>query len=253
MIGALIVNTGLNPNNGFCDGAIINAISNRRCLWVHAQHICNLNKTGYAKYGRRPIYSLAYMWWDAVSQYRFMRVHRDWVIRHEIATGKWEIFGKRPTIDKKQAIEVDLFIRNRLRHKNHRIFGEPGREVWHGGKTDNSLQGTMKVWDFIEKMTKYRRENFNWWPFGSMDKVSHLCLNVDQLDDQMANVFVAQKYEKPMVLVPWRTLPRMNYSRRQKVLSPSWSVDLTHYIYNLNETVINSNLLKVELVGNIKE
>jgi hypothetical protein len=128
----------------YADGDIIAAF-NRRCIRsVYAQAICHVKHEGPT--GRRSLTSLARDFREATHQYRFERIDADRVKRIEIATGLEEVFGR-------ESIDVELFVRRRLRHSRHSIFGSPGSEIWYGGRQDYNHDSLDAVWSKIAEKT----------------------------------------------------------------------------------------------------
>jgi hypothetical protein len=112
------------------------------------------------------------------------------VIRCELATGKAELFGATPRVvdGKRQHINVDGYVSRRLRHHRHAIFGEPGQEIWYGGRHNFSEARLWAVWERLGEQPATH------WPAGRLDYRSHLVLPLMQsLSDYDADCLVQSK------------------------------------------------------------
>lgn len=240
-VGGLIIRTN-DRKPDLESGDIISALSNRRILWVHGQHICRPwiinpfeNMTGI----HRRVDSLLYKWYECTHEYKFIRLNKEWVRRIGPFTNQSEIFGPIPNSNK-EYIYVEQYIQNRLSHHRHRIFGEPGKEIWFGGAVNNGWDGTIRVWDMIESNTNLRRENYQYWPFGTEDKKFHLCIHVKELDDELSSIIVDSNTELPnnKFKINWEESLGLDTGRIRRIKDPSWSVDITGMIYDIKKILI---------------
>ena len=182
----LIVN--VNPDSTYEDGDILCAFNDRNVQCTHAQQICHHQHAGFTNDGLRPEgKSLAFL--DCVYQYRFERVSATQVKRIETDhlgnVLAEETFGK-PDID------VDQFVGRRLKHAKHRIFGTPGAEIWHGGRSDFSEAAVAKAWDIVQNNCDCRNtpgpcpccgQDHTLWPMGRLDVRHFLCTQLDNFSD----------------------------------------------------------------------
>jgi hypothetical protein len=193
----MVLKVGAGSN--YEDGDIICAFNKRDIECVHAQKICHYNKAALTADGLRADgLEIAYL--DTVYQYRFTRVSETEALRTETdylgnVIGTPELIGP-PEID------VALYLRRRKAHQykgvaKHRIFGTPGAEIWHGGKTDVSQEAVTKVWEQIEGSTPHRLAdpNCKLYPLGRQDVRSHLPLSIDEFTAEEGQALISPQYE----------------------------------------------------------
>lgn len=176
-------------SGGWRRGDVVCAFNDRRIGLVHAEHICDYRLAGFTSEGLRP-HGLAAEFQALCYAYRFVRV-RDKVLRYA-KDGTVEEFGPEPN-HKREFIHVDVYLRNRLRHHAHRIYGAPGREYWYGGRFDNSAAGVAAAWDLIEGSTPYRRALHPRWPLGRREVPPNFYSVVtEDFDEAQARALVAE-------------------------------------------------------------
>lgn len=186
----LVLKVGsFNPGSPehYQDGDILCAFNQRRIRLVHSQHICK--PKSFTSNGLRQDGSLSEKFLSRTRQYKFERVGKDTVKRIVIATSEEEILGSTPN-QQGEAIDVDLFVRRRLSHPNHMIFGSPGREVWYGGQVDYQDSVLSDVWTDIEAGSAFREINYRLWPLTEKEKRTYLALSVDDFSDGEAQGMV---------------------------------------------------------------
>lgn len=149
-----------NPN-GSKSGDIIAAFNRRRIRHVNAQHFCKPVHAGFNGDGLRPTGLHHQAWFEATSKYKFERLSTHEVRRTNLITLDDEVIDQfHPT----EPMLVDEYIRRRIKHARHKIFGTAGAEVWYGGSTDVSWEKMDIVWESIETHTPNLESN-NWqWP-----------------------------------------------------------------------------------------
>ena len=178
----LIIKIGTRgPDPVYQDGDIISAYHNRAIRSLHAQHICNPNNFGFKPDGLRSD-SLAKFFFETTRKYRMERISRTQVNRINIATLEAETISDVPNA-KGEYIDVGLFLRRKLLHPKHLIFGTPGNEIWYGGATDYTNANLDVVWTGIESRTTNVESDFRLCPLGIQDKKSFLALRVDDFTD----------------------------------------------------------------------
>lgn len=170
------------------DGDIIHAPNNRQIGGVYIDHICDVRKTGFNSSGLRPD-SLAREQRESVYQYKMVRVSTDEVKRINLLTGEEDILSRTPNL-KGEAIDVRLYLKNRLGHKGHAIFGEEGSEYWYGGRVDRSKEKVDYVWNLIEGSTPLRRSDHKKWPLGQIETAHFCALSVSDFEDNLVELLL---------------------------------------------------------------
>lgn len=191
----VIVN--VDQNSTYEDGDILCAFNDRNVQCTHAQQICHYQHEGFTTDGLRPEgKSLAFL--DCVYQYRFERVNQDQVKRIETDhlgnVLAEETFGKAD-------MDVQQFVSRRLKHAKHRIFGTPGAEIWHGGRSDFSDAAVAKTWDIIQNNSDHRNaagicthcgQDHTLWPMGRLDVRHFLCAQLDNFSEVEAAAMTSE-------------------------------------------------------------
>lgn len=187
----------IGDGSTYRDGDVLCAFTNRRIQIVHQQHICDYRRH-WNRFGLRPN-NHSRLFLDAAYQYTFTRVHRDYIRRDETTVDGLivgtEYYGP-------ESIDVRVYLWRRLQHHAHRIFGVPGREVWHGGRFDMSVNMVRRGWEIIETHTPcrrgwcdFRKVNHSLWPFGREELKAFLPVRLNhELTEEVANELVAPLY-----------------------------------------------------------
>lgn len=191
---------------GYDDGDCLCAFNGRMISRAHAGMITAVRKAGYNSDGMRQLGTIFEDWYALTHQYKFTRVSGTTVERLDQIAATSQVFGL-PDID------VELFLRRRAQHPEHRIFGTAGSEVWYGGLVDTSLSTLNRVWTVIETKTPLRQSDHTRWPAGRQDLRVHLFLPVADFDDATAQSLVAPLLDESGVLlkkrarfIDWRSL-----------------------------------------------
>jgi len=245
----------VNPE-AYKDGDIVCAFNDNRIRCVHAQHICfkrletgrrfKLNGAGLV-----PNASLAKDYLQTVHQFKYERLGKETLRITQLSDNQSiEITSNIPfqnSFDKNktQYMDIPLFVKRSIRtmrETNARgipVFGEPGKEIWYGGKTDVSASNISQVWDAIETKTENVRADlqFKLWPSGAQDLKSHLSLLVNDFDDTEAESLAEPLMdltdpENPVLLkkrknmVSWKDIILISELTQTNVLDSTVSVDL---------------------------
>ncbi len=232
----LVLKIGSLPGCQYEDGDVVDAFNGRRIRCTHAQHYCHAKDAALNGGGLRRNDSLAFMFLEETSQYRLERVSFNEIKRIVIATSEEEILSDTPN-EKVEYTNVAEFFRRRLLHPRHRVFGEPGREIYHGGRIDFSNDAMSVVWTEIESRTAIREADHTLFPLGVLDKKDCLAISVDDFDDETLEDLKAplqdqSSPEEPVVLkkrkhnVVWRNLLGLSLGTQNDVLDPKKSVDI---------------------------
>lgn len=182
----IIIN--INQESSYDDGDIVCAFNDSNIQRTHAEQICHYQHHGFNNDGLRPEgKSLDFL--DCVYQYRFERLNEEQVKRIETdylgSVLAEEIFGK-------ESMDVDQFVRRRLKHAKHRIFGTAGAEIWHGGNSDFSQEAIDKAWTIVQNNCDCRNtpgecpccgQDHTLWPMGRLDVRHFLCTQLDNFSD----------------------------------------------------------------------
>ncbi len=182
---------------GFEDGDVLHAFNDRRICQVHTEHICcpkgrpDLNprtRSGFLIRGTLTEELCAQMF-----RHCFERVSASTVKRTDLVTLDEVLFDGRPRLvdGRVQAMDVDLFLRNRLLAANHGIFGDERKAVWYGTSRTPDIYALGKVWDRIEADTKLRRSDHTQFPFVERTRSLHLPISFEDFDDATAADYVA--------------------------------------------------------------
>lgn len=172
---------------GYLDGDILCAFSRLRIRCVHAEHICHIKHTRTTSEGLRPINSLAAKFLEATQQYKTRRIGKAAVERVNLFTGD---------VEELDFPHLEEYLRRRLLHERHRIFGRKGREVWFGGESRVTHTVMDNVWNAIETDTPHREATHRRWPLGRMDKRHHLAIAVDDFDETVAKELIAPEVDE---------------------------------------------------------
>lgn len=194
----------IEPGAGYEDGDVLCAFNRRRIRQVHAEHVCKLD--GFTREGLRPAQSLAKEFRHATHQYLFRRVSETTIERHDLWAGTVDTFGP-------ESIDVREFLKRRLKHNAHGIFGVVGQEFWYGGGIDMSNERLNVVWNAIQRDTPRMEaeDEFKLWPMGRLDIRHHLAVRVADFSDEEAAGLVApqvddkgQHVAKRNIKVDWK-------------------------------------------------
>ena len=107
--------------------------------------------------GFRDKNSLHFLLCKMTKQFQMMRISNDEVERTRFFTSDSTGVTRLVFIDtltntaneKNERIDVSVFLARRLKSSRHNIFGEVGKEVWFGGRTDNSFSVLSAFWDSV--------------------------------------------------------------------------------------------------------
>jgi len=188
----LIVST----NGTYEDGDVREAFNNRRIGQVHMEHICNLNNFGFNSDGLRPTGTLGELMYATTKKFKFTRVSKTEIIKLDLETLDEWLIDSTPHAETKEYMHVDQYIRARIRHGNHIIFGTLGAEVWYGGKTTVTQAELDTVWTAIQNETGKGRahSDYKFYPFSRNESKTCLALQVDDFDDATAADLVQPLY-----------------------------------------------------------
>jgi hypothetical protein len=181
----------IGPGANYDDGDCLCAFNRRRIRCVHAEHLCHLDHAGFNRDGLRPAGSLPQSLRHHTYEYLFRRVSEKTIERHNLLDGTVDTFGP-------ESIAVDQYLRRRLKHKRHAVFGSRGREYWYGGRIDTSHAKLDAVWNAIatDAGRLEAEEEFTLWPMGRLDIRHHLAVRVQDFDDAEAEGLMSPRIER---------------------------------------------------------
>jgi len=159
------------------DGDVIEAFSDVRIAFGHAEMICHPDQFGFNSAGLRDRGTLLEMFTAKTSQYKFTRVSSANVERLELASGEMDVISDRPNARGK-CIHAQQFISRRLQSDRHKIFGtELGSEVWYGGNVERDSAVIDTVWAEIESNSDNVKAEHDRWPVTDREKRNCLAVN----------------------------------------------------------------------------
>jgi len=179
------------------DGDVREAFNDRRIGQVHMEHVCNLNNFGFTGDGLRPTGTLGELMYSTTKKFKFTRVSKDEILKTDLETLDEWLITNTPHSETGEYMHVDEFIRNRVRHGNHIIFGVLGAEVWYGGTTKVTQAELDTVWAAIQSETGKGRNHsdYKFYPFSPNESRTAISLQVDDFDDAKAANYVEPLYD----------------------------------------------------------
>lgn len=142
---------------GYRDGDIVCAFATDHILKVNAQTLMSAPVILDSVSGLNPSGTLLELVCEISSEFRFVR-EADTVTRTSLATGEQTVHDATTP----ESIHVDAFLKRRLKHPRHRIFGDTGSEYWFGGTREFSA---ADIWSVLEQHSDHVREDYRQWPF----------------------------------------------------------------------------------------
>ena len=235
------------------DGDIICAFNNRRIKHVHAEMVCHKDKIGFNRDGLRDKDTLLEHYLKNTYQYKFQRINRTQIKRITLSDMSEEIIGPRPNA-KGEAIDVPEFVKRRIRHGKHLIFGSPGSEFWYGGRTIATNSQLDKVWTEIELKTPLREINHRLWPLTSGEKRGWFSITTDDFTDDESGELTSSLMDEtdpdnPVMVkkrkhhIDWRNLPSMSQPTRDKILDKNMEHDSRDSFSYLRSNIVNTKVL----------
>ena len=171
-MGELLIKIGDNgPDPDIRDGDPIVGFTTAQILRATAGVLCHVRRCNCNGDGLRPTNSLADYYQQHTYRYKYERVSTDTLQRTEISSGEVSMISSQPNAAGEHC-HVSEYITRRLKHKQHRIFGSSGSEIFYGGTrlsmtADTELLSVIKLWDAIEDASDHRRDDNKRYPFRS--------------------------------------------------------------------------------------
>lgn len=238
------------------DGDIIVACSDRRIKCVHAEHICHFKNFGFDKNGLRP-FSLTQLFLEKTRQFKFVRVTPAEILKYNLRTlNPPTLVTLTPNADG-DAMDVREYVKRRLQHPKHLMFGTPGHEIWYGGITYVEDADLDLVWaDITERVSLHERDHRN-WPWSDTEKAHFLAIKTNRLTDLETEAMVEPEREqigtdelgnpitrikrKRKQYVHWQGLPALGHSEAN-VKDPTKIIEARGKSFNKASIVRNKNL-----------
>ena len=236
-------------NSNYEDGDIVQTFTDKRIKSVYAEHICHRDKIGFKQDGRRPDNSLTEMYLQKVSEYKFERISENEVRRTNIETQEQDVISGTPN-EKGEQMDVSLFVKRRLKHNRHLVFGEVGSERWYGGNTNKNK--IYDVWKEIEKRTDKKEIDHAKFPCTDRTLTNYLVIKSEDLTDEEARELMEplNKIEmvegKPEVTqvkkrknkIDWKNNLGLSESLKAQILDKKTKLDLREQVC-LSKTELN--------------
>ena len=146
----MLLATGIDKRSPLKLGDIASVSSTRDVMAGNADRLCTESATVTSD-GLRPADSLQDDWCRLTRRHCFRRVSRTEIEVIDLSTDQ-----KVGTVNGTQPgpwgqMDVDAYVRRRLKHKRHAIFGTPNREYWYSTKLQEiTWKMLMRIWDAIE-------------------------------------------------------------------------------------------------------
>lgn len=183
------------------DGDVLVVKNRPQIRAANAQTLSRWWKEGFTNDGLRPD-GLAKAVQNKTYEFRFERVANDLVNKIRtaddvlIATyGSPGSVGPGPEPHNPDGhMYVDEFVRRRIKHHRHRIFGVAGSEIWYGGSENwISTDNLDFCWNEIETRTPELESNHPDWPATPIEKRTFLCARISNTTDQEAADMMEQE------------------------------------------------------------
>ena len=171
------VNSVGDDHTKYQDGDVVETFSKSRIELCHAEMICDHRKADFNLSGLRPAGSLAELFQALVSRYKFERVSTSEVQRTDLISGDVSVIGSTPN-ENGEYIDVQLYLKRRIRSNTHKIFGEIGAEVWYGGSRPDVDRDI--IWNVIETHSDNLRNTHQSWPLSDLELMYFLPLAVSE-------------------------------------------------------------------------
>ena len=167
----------IGNSTSFEDGDIIHAMNDRRIKDVHAQTITHPKKCNLGPGVRHEAGCLAQVYLENTKEFKMERISENEVRRTNLATLDTDIISD--VANKAgEYMDVPFFIKRRIAHHAHQIFGSNGAEYWYGGKTDASLSNLSTIWTEIESKTAFREADHTKFPFTDKELSNYYVVKV---------------------------------------------------------------------------
>jgi hypothetical protein len=172
----LKINSSGDSQTQYQDGDIIEAFSDTRIHFCHAEMICHHDKFSFNENGLRDHDTLLEKLLQKMSKYRFVRLNATEVKRINLLSLEESVINDTPNADGEH-MNVAQFVKRRVAHPKHKVFGTSGSEVWYGGNSSRDRATCDAIWNDIETHSDNLQVDHSHWPLSSAEKTRCLPLN----------------------------------------------------------------------------
>ena len=172
----LKINSSGASQTQYQDGDIIEAFSNTRIHFCHAEMICHHDNFAFNGDGLRDHGTLLEKLLQNTSKYKFVRLNPTEVKRINLLSLEESIISSTPNADG-EYMNVPQFVQRRVAHPKHRIFGTVDSEVWYGGNSSRDRTTCDALWNDIETHSDNLQADHSHWPLSPAEKTRCLPLN----------------------------------------------------------------------------
>lgn len=174
---AIVVTNEQRPDDRYQDGDILNAITDEVVAMTRLENmICHPREMGFTQYGTRPDGCLLELYLARICPFKFERVSATEVLRTNLDTLEPDLLGPTPN-EAGERINVQEFLRRRLQHRSHSIFGAPGAERWYSGSKRRYTSATLDLaWADVEQHSNHRKADNLWFPWTETARRKYLIL-----------------------------------------------------------------------------
>lgn len=204
----LLIN--VRPSGLHDDGDIVCAYSDDEILRVHAERLCApATRRAGQRHARGGLWEALY---TLTHRFQFERIGTREVRRTNLLTGASVVVDAVAYLGGVE--EARAWVRQRLAHDQHAIFGDPGADVWFEGHRRPDVSA---VWDVIEARTPHRRQTsqFAAWPFTETERRQFLPIRVSGASTSVVEALASSwdgadgtTLRTRRYFVPWRDLLR---------------------------------------------
>ena len=255
----LKINSVTGDHVHYQDGDVIEAFANTRIHLCHAEMICHPDNFSFNSVGLRDRDTLFEKFMAQTSKYKFTRLNSNDVERLNLLTDETEIVNTTPNA-KGEYMHVDQFIRRRLKHHRHKIFGTvQGEEVWYGGNSARDSVVIDAVWNDIETHTDNLKADHANWPLSPIEKMTCLAVNcvgfqnstVQEISGETASArrsSVNKEVDDPEH--PGETMTEMVAKRQWQV--PYWDLS-SEFSINIDDVRDKNTIVDARSVAPVEE
>ena len=171
------------------DGDLIWVISDHRILNTNVQGILNWRERKRDADGYLMTAGPLEDYYARSHKYRFDRISETEVLRTDLETLETDTLSNSPNKDGEQ-IDVKLFLKRRLKNKDHNVFCCKGFERWYGHRIQTNELDLIEILNSIE-IRQIPGVDWAKWQFSPREKRRFLLIDIDDITDDQAAEFMA--------------------------------------------------------------